>query len=83
MDFLKMMVGNINTSYKQCMTVSDLEEFMLSGKILPGFEGQVLHLIDETPTSLIVDAVKQLATKNNINAELIWPTLAFLGGVDT
>lgn len=76
MDFLKMTVGNINTSYKKCMTVSDLEEFMLSGKILPGFEGQVMHLIDETITSLLVDAVNQLAAKKNINAEVIWKNLA-------
>jgi len=76
MDFLKMTVININTSYKTSMSVSDLEEFMLSGKTQPGFEGQVMHLIDETPTSLVVGAVKQLAVKNNINSELIWKNLA-------
>jgi hypothetical protein len=76
MDFIKMTLSNINTSYKKSLSVSDLEKFMLTGKIQPGFEGQVMHLIDETPTSLIVDAVKQLAAKNNINAELVWKNLA-------
>lgn len=76
MDFLKMTVGNINTSYKTSMTVADLEKFMLTGKTEPGFEGQVMHLIDETITSLLVDAVNQLAAKKNINAEVIWKNLA-------
>lgn len=76
MDFFKMTLGHINTSYKKSMSASDLEKFMLSGKIETGFEGQVLHLIDETSTSLLAGAVKQLATKKNIKAKLIWKTLA-------
>ncbi|MDP3744547.1 MAG: helix-turn-helix transcriptional regulator [Methylotenera sp.] len=76
MDFVKLTLSNINTSYKKSMSASDLEKFMLSGKIQPGFEGQVLHLIDETPTSLVAGAVKQLAAKKNINAKLVWKNLA-------
>jgi transcriptional regulator with XRE-family HTH domain len=76
MDFFKMTLSNINTSYKKSMSVSDLEKFMLSGKIQPGIEGQVLHLIDETPTSLIAGAIKQLAAKKNIKAKLVWKNLA-------
>lgn len=41
---IKMTLGNVNTSYKTIMSVSDLEKLMLSGKIQPGLEGQVLHL---------------------------------------
>ena len=76
MDFVKVTLININTSYKTSMSAADLEKFMLCGKIQPGLEGQVMHLIDETPTSLVVGAVEQLAAKNNINAKLIWKTLA-------
>ena len=76
MDFLRMTTGNVNTSYKTSMSVAELEEFMLTGKIEPGFEGQVLHLIDETPTSIVEGAVEQLAAKNNINAKLVWENLA-------
>lgn len=75
-DAIKMTLGNINTSYKTTMSVSELEKFMLSGKIQPGLEGQVLHLIDETPTALIVSAVKQVAAKKNIKAKLLWKNLA-------
>jgi transcriptional regulator with XRE-family HTH domain len=78
MDFVKITLSNINTSYKKPMSASDLEKFMLSGKIQPGFEGQVLHLIDETPTSLVAGAVKQLAAKKNINAKLVWKNLAHI-----
>lgn len=53
------------------MAISDLEQFMLTGKIQPGFEGQVMHLIDEAETSLVEDAIAQLAKKENIDAELI------------
>ncbi len=75
-NFIKMTLGNVNTSYKNAMSESDLEKFMLSGNIQPGLEGQVLHLIDETPTSLVSSAVKQIATKKNIKAKLIWKNLA-------
>ena len=76
MDFLRMTTGNVNTSYKTFMSVDDLKIFMLTGKIEPGFEGQVLHLIDETPTSFIAGAVKQLAAQKNIDAQVIWKNLA-------
>lgn len=76
MDFVKVTLSNINTSYKRSMSVSELEKLMLTGKIEPGFEGQVMHLIDETPTSLVVGAIEQLAAKNNINAKLVWNNLA-------
>jgi transcriptional regulator with XRE-family HTH domain len=76
MDFVKVTLGNINTSYKKSMSVSDLEKFMISGKIQLGFEAQVMHLIDETPTSLVAGSIKQLAAKNNINAKLVWKNLA-------
>jgi transcriptional regulator with XRE-family HTH domain len=75
-DSIKMTLGNVNTSYKNTMSVADLEKFMLSGKIQPGLEGQVLHLIDETPTSLVSSAVKQIAAKKNIKAKLVWKNLA-------
>ncbi len=73
---IKMTPGNVNTSYKNAMSLSDLEKFMLGGKIQPGLEGQVLHLIDETPTSLLASAVKQIAAKKNIKAKLVWKNLA-------
>ena len=76
MDFVKITLSNINTSYKKSMSVYELEKFMLSGKIQPGLEGQVMHLLDETPTSLVAGAIKQLAVKKNINAKLVWKTLA-------
>jgi transcriptional regulator with XRE-family HTH domain len=76
MDFIKMTVSNINTSYKTSMKVADLEKFMLSGKTEPGYEGQVMHLIDETPISLVAGAIKKLAENKSINAKMVWKNLA-------
>ena len=76
MDFTKLILSNINTSYKKSMSISALEKFMLSGKIKHGLEGQVMHLIDETPTSIVSGAVKQLAERKNIKAKLVWKILA-------
>lgn len=76
MDFVKMTLANINTSYKTTMTESDLLKFMLSGEIEKGFEGQVMHLLDETPTSVISGAVEQVSKEKNIDAKQIWETLA-------
>jgi len=75
-DAIKMTLTNVNTSYKNIMSVSDLEKFLLSGNIQPGLEGQILHLIDETPISLIASTIKQLALNKNIKAKLIWKNLA-------
>ena len=75
-----MILGNINTSYKNAMSVADLEKFMLSGKIQPGLEGQVLHLIDETPISLVAAAVSQFAAKKNIETRVVWKNLAKVAG---
>lgn len=36
MDFFKMTLSNVNTSYKKSMSASDLEQFMLSGNIPAG-----------------------------------------------
>jgi hypothetical protein len=75
-NFIKMTLVNINTSYKNVISESDLEEFMLSGIIPPGLEAQVLHLIDETPTSLLTGVVQQIAAKKNIKAELLLKNLS-------
>lgn len=75
-DFIKVVLGNLNTSYKKSMSPPVLENLMLSGKIEPGFEGQAMHLIDETPVSLIAGAVKQLAARKNVKAKRIWSNLA-------
>ena len=75
-DFIKMTLGNVNTSYKKVMTEADLEQFMLSGVVPQGLEGQVLHLIDETPASLVTSTVKQLAAKKKVAPKLVWKNLA-------
>jgi transcriptional regulator with XRE-family HTH domain len=75
-DFFKMTLSNVNTSYKKSMSVSDLEQLMLSGSIPSGLEGQVMHLIDETPSPLIAGAIKQLAMKKNMDAKRLWKNLA-------
>jgi hypothetical protein len=58
------------------MSASELEKLMLGGNIPSGLEGQVLHLIDETPTALLAGAVKQLAAKKNMQAKQMWKNLA-------
>ncbi|MDZ4099937.1 MAG: helix-turn-helix transcriptional regulator [Methylophilaceae bacterium] len=78
MDLFKLVLGHINTSYEKPMTASELEKLMLSGTITHGFEGQVLHLIDETPTYLVAGAVKQLATKKHIQPKQLWKNLAHI-----
>lgn len=76
MDVISMTLGNINTSYKNALSAADLEKFMLTGNIQPGWEGQILHLLDETPTALLVSTVKYIAATKNIKAKLLWKTLA-------
>ena len=58
------------------MTADDLENVMLNGKLLSGFEGQIFHLLEEAPTSLVSGAIKQLAIKKNVSAKLLWKNLA-------
>lgn len=75
-NFIKMTLGNVNTSYKNVMSETDLEKFMLSGVVPQGLEGQVLHLIDETPISLVTSTVKQVAAKKKVTPKLVWKNLA-------
>lgn len=76
MDSLKITLSNINTSYKQNMTAQDLEKFMLSGQVQEGFEGQILHLLDETPTPLIAGTIKQISQKKKVQPQKLWKNLA-------
>jgi hypothetical protein len=39
-------------------------------------EGQVLHLIDETPVSLVTSTVKQVAAKKKVTPKQVWKNLA-------
>ena len=78
MDFVSMLLGNINTSYKKTMTKPQLEKVMLKGEALPGFEGQVFHLIEEASPALITGAVKQLASEKVASPKQIWKNLAKL-----
>jgi len=75
-NFIKMTIGNVNTSYKNVMSEAALEKFMLSGLIPAGLEGQVLHLIDETPVSLVTSTVKQVAAKKKVTPKQVWKNLA-------
>lgn len=78
MDCMKLILSNINTSYAKAMTVADLEKFVLHGEVLQGFEGQILHLLDETPTALISGSIKQIAEKKKIPPKKLWKNLAQL-----
>jgi len=75
-DYAKIALGNINTSYTHTMDIDALEKVMLTGKIAPGFEAQIVHLIDETPTAIVAGAVKQIANKNHVKPQLIWRNLS-------
>lgn len=76
MDFIKATLNNINTSYKKIMGVSEFETLLLKGKVEPGFEGQVFHLIDETPTKILSGAIKQIAHKKSIDPKIAWKNLS-------
>lgn len=78
MDFIQMLLGNINTSYKKTMTKIQLEALMLKGEVSPGFEGQVFHLIEEASPVLIAGAVKHLASEKMTSPKGIWKNLAKL-----
>jgi transcriptional regulator with XRE-family HTH domain len=78
MDFVQMLLGSINTSYKNTMTKSQLEALMLKGESLSDYEGQMFHLIEEASIALLTGAVKQLAMQKQANPKQIWKNLAKL-----
>jgi len=78
MDFMQMLLGNINTSYKNTLSREQLEAIMLNGTNLVDYAGHKFHLIEETPINLLVGAVKQLSIQSNISAKRIWKNLASL-----
>lgn len=78
MNFVQMLLGSINTSYKNTMTQAELEAVMLKGEVPIGYEGQLFHLIEEASIALVTGAVKQLAMKQQVNPKHIWKNLAKL-----
>lgn len=78
MDFMQMLLGSVNTSYKASMTKAQLEALMLNGELPTGYEGQLFHLIEEASIALLTGAVKQLANQKHINPKKIWKNLAKL-----
>lgn len=78
MDFVQMLLGNINTSYKNMLSKPQLEAVMLKGVVPTGYEGQIFHLIEEASLALITGAVKQLAMQKQAKPKQIWQNLAKL-----
>lgn len=78
MDFMQMLLGSINTSYKNTMSKTQLESVMLKGEFPIGYEGQVFHLIDEASIAVLTGAVKQLAMDKHANPKQVWKNLAKL-----
>jgi transcriptional regulator with XRE-family HTH domain len=78
MDFVQMLLGSMNTSYKNIMTKSQFEVMLLNGKAPVGYEGQVFYLIEEASAALISGAVKQMATEKAASPKQIWKNLAKL-----
>lgn len=76
MDFISMTLCNINVSYKDTMKESDLIDFLIDGNIKLGLEGAAIHFIDETPASLIIGTVKQVAALKGVDPKLIWKNLS-------
>lgn len=81
MDFVQMLLGSVNTSYKKSMTKSQLEAVMLKGEVQTGYEGQLFHLIEEASITLLTGAVKQLAMQKQTNPKQIWKNLAKLASM--
>lgn len=78
MDFVQMLLGSINTSYKNTITKPQLEALMLKGELPYGYEGQIFHLIEEASIALLTGAVKQLAIQKQVSPKHIWKNLAKL-----
>ncbi len=75
-DFVQQVLAHINTSYRQPMDVAALQTLLLTGQLPNGFEGQVLHLLDETPTPLLAGLVRQLAHQHTTPPKRLWKNLA-------
>lgn len=64
-----------NVSYRNTLSPAMLEDFLCSGSIPQGFEAQLLYLIDESPESMIMDAIREVARKNRIRPRKVWLNL--------
>lgn len=61
-----------NVSYRNTLSPAMLENALCSGSIPQGFEAQLLYLIDEAPESMIMDAIREVARKNQIRPRKVW-----------
>lgn len=78
---LWMAAKSSSVSYRTELTCDDLQKALTAGKILPGFEANLLHFLDEAPIQLVVMAVEEAAQQASVKPQKIWKNIAKLAKV--
>lgn len=74
-DAVMKIAKSANVSYRKTLSPAMLENSLCSGSMPQGFEAQLLYLIDEAPESMIMDAIREVARKNQIRPRKVWLNL--------
>jgi transcriptional regulator with XRE-family HTH domain len=69
---LQSVSRSASVSYKTMLEPAELAAALVNGILPQGIIPQVATLLDETPLSLIVAAVEEVASKSSTSPKLLW-----------
>lgn len=69
---LQSVSQSASVSYKTVLEPAELAAALVNGTLPKGITPQVATLLDETPLSLIVAAVEEVASKSRTSPKLLW-----------
>lgn len=77
---LWMAANAANVSYKQEITAEELARILATGHLPRQFIGQIATLLEEAPIPLLVMAVEEAASKEDVSPQTIWKNVASMAG---
>lgn len=75
---LWMAAKSCSVSYCTELTSDHLQQVLSTGKVLSGFEANLLHFLDELPVQLIVMSIEEVAQQTSVKPQKIWKNIAKL-----
>jgi transcriptional regulator with XRE-family HTH domain len=69
---LQSVSQSASVSYKTVLEPAELAAALVNGTLPKGITPQVATLLDESPLSLIVAAVEEVASKSSTSPKLLW-----------
>lgn len=75
---LWMAAKTSSVSYREDLSESLLEKILATGKVPPGYEAHIGHLLGQAPVNYVVMAVEEAAEHEHLSPAQVWSNVAQL-----